>query len=194
MDDYFDEFLKGINNAWKVTLSNWKLYEGLVSDLDLSSEVPAQPFKIAISLSEAEGHKDCSGLVTIGEDVLEFDGATRKTTEQDLTELPEIVASGLDCQIVVECITTSRAPIYKEILTPIEIICFPKTRHLRDPSGSGFMQTDYDVYTRTALKIGDQIRYPDPHQGKTIDIYAKNVYGAVDLEDLSQPFRVLNCA
>ena len=97
--------------------------------------------------------------------------------------------------ILVECISSGGAPLRQETLTPIEIVCFPKTHIVRDPSGSGFMQTDYDVYSEEPLSIGDQIRYPDPFQGKTIDIYVKNNSGAVDLEyDNTQPFRVYHCA
>ncbi len=49
-------------------------------------------------------------------------------------------------------------------------------------------------YSEAQLKIGDQIRYTDPHQSTTIDIYVKDVSRAVDLEDNTQPFRVFYCA
>ncbi|HON37006.1 MAG TPA: hypothetical protein PLY52_11965, partial [Methanothrix sp.] len=127
---------------------------------------------------------------------LTFTRATRLTTEEELTSWPTITLTGLDCKITVELISVDGEYLQNETLTPIEIICFPKTHIMRDPSGSGWMQTNYDVWTEEPLGIGDQIRYPDPHQNsQTIDIYVKNVDSAVDLElDNTQPFRVLNCA
>ena len=116
-------------------------------------------------------------------------------TPRELTFLPAITVSGLDCNILVECISAGGAPLRQETLTSIEIVCFPKTHIVRDPSGSGFMQNEYDVYSEEPLSIGDQIRYPDPFQGKNIDIYVKNNSVAVDLEyDNTQPFRVYHCA
>jgi len=104
--------------------------------------------------------------------------------------------SNLDCKITVELISVDGEYLQNETLAPMEIICFPKTRILRDRSGSGWQQTNYDIWSEEPLNIGDQIRFVDPHQGdRMIDIYVKNVDSAVDLElDNTQPFRVYNCA
>ena len=118
------------------------------------------------------------------------------TNKRELTGLPAVTATVLDCNILIECITTGGSPIRRETLKPIEIICFPETHILRDPSGSGWMQTSYDIWSEETMSIVDQIRYPDPHpSGRTIDVYVKNVSTAVDLEHgNAQPFRVYNCA
>jgi len=191
--EFFAEFKLGINNAWKVGQEVWTFYKGLMPPV-LVGPAPTDLFRVAITLAVVTGHADVVGAVHINDEVLEFESATRKTNDRVLSDLPTITVDGLDGDILVEAISVSGAPLYKEKLTPIEIICFPKTSILRDPSGSGWMQTDYQVFSEMPLSIGDQIRYPDPHQEKTIDIYVKNVASGVDLEDNSQPFRVLNCA
>ena len=194
-DRYFAEFKTGINNAWKVGLSNWVLYNGLLPAIPVGP-VPSSPFRVAITLSAVSGHADTAGSVFINAEELVFTKATRLTNARELTALPVVTTIGLDCNILVECISLGGAPLKKEVLKAIEIICFPNTQILRDPSGSGWMQTSYDIWSEEPMSIGDQIRYPDPHQaGRTIDIYVKNVSSAVDLEyENAQPFRVYNCA
>ena len=196
MDErYFSEFKTGVNNAWKVGLSNWVLYNGLPPAVP-AGPVPSSPFRVAITLSAISGHTDLAGSVFVNAEELVFTRAARLTNARELTAPPVVTTIGLDCSILIECITTGGSLIRIETLKAIEIICLPNTRILRDPSGSGWMQTSYDVWSEEPLSIGDQIRYPDPHQaGRTIDIYVKNVSSAVDLEHgNSQPFREYNCA
>jgi hypothetical protein len=196
MDDrYFAEFKTGVNNAWKVGLSNWVIYNGLLPAVP-AGPVPASPFRVAVTLSAVAGHIDTAGSVFVNREELVFTRAARLTNSLELIALPTIATIGLDCNILVECISSGGAPLKKESLKAIEIICFPNTQILRDPSGSGWMQTSYDIWSEEPLSIGNQIRYPDPHQGgRTIDIYVKNVSSAVDLEyQNAQPFRVYNCA
>lgn len=194
---YFSEFKTGVSNAWKVGLSNWVLYNGLLPAVP-AGPVPASFFRVAITLSAVAvaGHTDTAGSVFVNSEELVFTRAVRLTNARELTTLPTIATIGLDCNILIECISPGGAPLKKEVLKAIEIICFPKTHIMRDPSGSGWMQTNYDIWSEELLSIGDQIRYPDPHQGgRTIDIFVKNVSSAVDLEYGNiQPFRVYNCA
>ena len=194
MDDgFFDEFVQAEAN--QILQVPWELYDGLTSELDLSeAEIPTEAFRLAITSSPVAGHTIVEGTVHIDEEELEFTEATRLTNEEDLVELPVISVAGLNCNILIECTSTTGEPLYHETLVPITCVVFPKTTIRRDPNGSGFMETTYNVYTEAALKIGDQIRYTDPHQGSSIDIYVKDVSSAVDLEDNTQPFNVLYCA
>ncbi len=194
MDDgFFDEFVQVEAN--QILQGPWVLYDGLTSELDLSAaETPIEAFRLAITVSPATGHTTVEGTVHIDEEGLEFIEATRLTNEEDLTELPDISTADLDCNILIECISTTGEPLFRETLVPITCVVFPKTSVRRDPNGSGFMETTYNIYTEAALKIGDQIRYTDPHQGNSIDIYVKDRSSAVDLEDNTQPFNVLYCA
>lgn len=192
---YFAEFKIGVANAYIVGLANWRLFNG-VPPVIPTGAVPAEPFRVAITVSAVTGHTTVAGAVSVNGELLTFTRATRLTTTGHLTTLPSITVTGLDCNILVECISVNGAPLKQETLTPIEIICFPKTSIRRDPHGSGSQETNYNVYTEGLLQIGDQIRYPaDPHQGTQIDIYVKDVSSAVDLEfDNTQPFRVYYCA
>ena len=193
--EYFAEFKTGVNNAWKVELSNWIAFSG-VPPVVLAGPVPTVPFRVAIITEAITSHSDVAGIVKVNDEELTFTRATRLTTEEELTSWPTITLTGLDCKITVELISVDGEYLQNETLAPMEIICFPKTRILRDRSGSGWQQTNYDIWSEEPLNIGDQIRFADPHQnGQTIDIYVKNVDSAVDLElDNTQPFRVYNCA
>lgn len=193
--EYFAEFKTGVNNAWKVELSNWIAFSG-VPPVVLAGPVPTVPFRVAIITEAITSHTDVAGIVKVNDEELTFTRATRLTTEEELTSWPTITLTGLDCKITVELISVDGEYLQNETLAPMEIICFPKTRILRDRSGSGWQQTNYDIWSEEPLNIGDQIRFADPHQdGQTIDIYVKNVDSAVDLElDNTQPFRVYNCA
>lgn len=193
--EYFAEFKTGVNNAWKVELSNWIAFSG-VPPVVLAGPVPTVPFRVAIITEAITSHSDVAGIVKVNDEELTFTRATRLTTEEELTSWPTITLTGLDCKITVELISVDGEYLQNETLVPMEIICFPKTRILRDRSGSGWQQTNYDIWSEEPLNIGDQIRFADPHQnGQTIDIYVKNVDSAVDLElDNTQPFRVYNCA
>lgn len=193
--EYFAEFKTGVNNAWKVELGNWIAFSG-VPPVALAGSVPTVPFRVAIITEAITSHTDVAGIVKVNDEELTFTRATRLTTEEELTSWPTITLTGLDCKITVELISVDGECLQNETLVPMEIICFPKTRIMRDRSGSGWMQTNYDIWSEEPLNIGDQIRFADPHQnGQTIDIYVKNVDSAVDLElDNTQPFRVYNCA
>jgi len=193
--EYFAEFKTGVNNAWKVELGNWIAFSG-VPPVVLAGSVPTVPFRVAIITEAITSHTDVAGIVKVNDEELTFTRATRLTTEEELTSWPTITLTGLDCKITVELISVDGECLQNETLVPMEIICFPKTRILRDRSGSGWQQTNYDIWSEEPLNIGDQIRFFDPHQnGQTIDIYVKNVDSAVDLElDNTQPFRVYNCA
>lgn len=193
--EYFAEFKTGVNNAWKVELGNWIAFSG-VPPVALAGSVPTVPFRVAIITEAITSHTDVAGIVKVNDEELTFTKATRLTAEEELTSWPTITLTGLDCKITVELISVDGEYLQNETLVPMEIICFPKTRILRDRSGSGWQQTNYDIWSEEPLNIGDQIRFFDPHQnGQTIDIYVKNVDSAVDLElDNTQPFRVYNCA
>lgn len=193
--EYFAEFKTGVNNAWKVELGNWIAFSG-VPPVVLAGSAPAVPFRVAIITEAITSHTDVAGIVKVNDEELTFTRATRLTAEEELTSWPTITLTGLDCKITVELISVDGEYLQNETLVPMEIICFPKTRILRDRSGSGWQQTNYDIWSKEPLNIGDQIRFADPHQnGQTIDIYVKNVDSAVDLElDNTQPFRVYNCA
>ena len=139
-DDFFDEFEQA--DAYHIQQSAWELYEGLTSELELDeeAEIPAA-FRVAITIAPATGHMTLEGTVQINDEELEFAGPTRLTNDETLTELPTITVEDLDCNILIECISTTGEPLYHETLDDIKVVVFPKTRIIKDPSGSGYMET-----------------------------------------------------
>jgi len=183
--------------AYKLEQSSWTIFDDIVSDGILALDtVPNYPVKYAITLSEITDHTKCTGTVTIDEEDLTFSGENRLVTERVYPTAPVIVTVDLDCNAKIECVTEFGEIIEIDSLTPIMILWYPKTRILRDPSGSGAMQTDYDVFTtNSSLKIGDQILLSDPFQDDVNhSIYIRNESAGVDLGDNSMHFRLLNCA
>ncbi|MCX8207687.1 MAG: hypothetical protein N3G75_07645 [Methanothrix sp.] len=191
---FFNEFKTGVINAHWVNKDRWILFSG-TRPVVLSSDVPPE-FRIAVTTEPVPGHTITSGTIAFDNESLTFTQPARLATRSVFMSLPEVHIDELDCMVTIECISPEGAPLYRETLKPFEMICFPRTRILRDQSGSGYMQTDYDIYTDEVIPIGSRIRFVDPHQnGKLVEVYIKARTSAVDLEfENTQPFRVYNCA
>jgi hypothetical protein len=182
--------------VYKLELASWSIFDDEVTDGALTLDaVPDYPVKYAITLSPIEGHTICSGTVTVGSEELTFLTENRLVTSALYSTKPVISTADLDCNAKVECVTDFGEIIEISSLTPMMVLYYPKTRILRDPSGSGSMQTDYDMFaTNTSLKIGDQILLSDPFQDDVNhSIYIKNEMAGVDIGDNAWHFRLLNC-
>ena len=107
--EYFAEFKTGVNNAWKVELSNWIAFSG-VPPVVLAGSAPAVPFRVAIITEAITSHTDVAGIVKVNDGELTFTRATRLTTEEELTSWPTITLTGLDCKITVELIHQEQVP------------------------------------------------------------------------------------
>jgi hypothetical protein len=198
-NDYFSHFLTGTNNAYKVGVSRQILYEGLTGAITLTGSPPTEAYKIAVTVVSVAGHVGCAGTVTVGTEDIEFSGATRKVTARSWTAnraLPSVSVDGLDCQILIECVNIYGVPFQIETLTPIEIVCFPKTILARQEAGGGSMSSVYQIYTTAKLNVGDRLRIPDPFQAdSTHDVFVQNRAAGVDIEvDNSEEFRIYICA
>ena len=183
--------------VYKLELATWAIFDDVVTTGELTLDaVPDYPVKYAVTLSAIEGHTICTGSVTVGSEVLSFDSQNRLVTASLYEAKPIISTADLDCNAKVECVTEFGEIIEISSLTPMMVLHFPKTRIIRDPSGSGSMQTDYDMFaTNTSLKIGDQILLSDPFQDDVNhSIYIKNEMAGIDLGDNAQHFRFFNCA
>lgn len=189
MGVYYDVFERAETDAVVPRTSSWLLYDGPIGDLDLDDDVPAE-FRLAFVLSSP-------GTVTLswGEEteVLEFSTGTRLATVATFTDLPEIDID-TEGSVSVECISTFGAPILREVEEDIKIVYFPKTSLIRDSGGSGWQQTDYNIFTETVLQVGDRIRFYDPLQDRNIEVYVKHIDGGIDLEDGHIEYRMLMCA
>jgi hypothetical protein len=117
-------------------------------------------FKCAVTLSTSTGHTDVNGSVTIGSETpLSFNSATRKTTTFLLSALPVVSHSGLDCNILIEALSSGGANIIKETA----IIC--KTRFqdsqkaFQNAAGAWTQSQAIADTTDTETGIGDVFSY-----------------------------------
>ena len=102
-------------DGYRVTRGNHELYDGITAaTLTLTGSPPSVNFRVAVTLSSVTGHADCTGSVVVGSETLTFAAAGKKTTTTALTALPTITTSGIDCNILVEAITTGGAHIVEE--------------------------------------------------------------------------------
>ncbi len=163
-------------DAYKVITAAMRLYFGLTTPTLLMTEAaPAEPFRVAITLSPISGHSDVVGSVTVGSETLSFMAATRKTTNTILSARPIITTSGLDCNILVECINSGGAPIMAETATAIKVLLESDQGGFYDAMGT-WIKTDDLIMSETLLAVGDRIRI-----GST-DYIIKKVFGANNLD------------
>jgi len=122
----------------RVDKSNWQLFTGLsIASLVLNGDgLPSVSCKCAVTVSAITGHADLTGTVTIGSEVLTFTSATRKTTTVLLSALPAITTSGLDCQLLIEALSSGGANIQKETLTAITCRFMNVQKSYRDALGN----------------------------------------------------------
>lgn len=148
-------------DAYLVTYSNHILYDGTpsVSPITLTGSAPNTAFRCKVTISAVTGHADVAGTITIGTETLTFAAAGTKTATSALSALPVITTSGLDCNILIEAITTGGAPIQAETATATKIQ-FENTA-----SGYFNAQGQWTIYSgsyamcRDAAAVGDKLRY-----------------------------------
>lgn len=152
IEDYLNQ------DAYWVTKANHILYSGLsVASPVLTGSLPSVAFRVAVTISSANGHVDCAGSVVVGSETLTFTAAGKKTTTTGLSALPVISCSGLDCSLLVEAISVGGALLQTETTTAIKI------RKEAYQSGyfnaAGVWTTTRDaVYCTSLMAVGDKIR------------------------------------
>ena len=176
----------GLKTAcFRVDRANWKLFTGLsIASLVLNGDgLPAVPFKCAVTASAITGHADLTGTVTIGSEVLTFTSATRKTTTILLSALPAISTSGLDCQLVIEVLSSGGANIQKETLTAITCLWVPEQKRFQDALGAWTLSNAIAL-TKTACNVDDIIRYAGS------DYTIKQVTGGNRVMGVTAPYKL----
>lgn len=148
------------HTAYLVTKASHELYAGVTSaTLTLTGSLPSVSFRVAVTLSSVTGHPDCTGSVSVGSETLTFTSAGKKTTTTALSALPTITTSGLDCDILIEAITTGGAPVFVETLTTLKIRFEPTTKAFVNAVGIWTQSSAYCMVVNSTIQIGDVIRY-----------------------------------
>ena len=145
-----------------VTKAVAKLYDAVGSgSLTLTGSWPAGlTGRVAITVTSATGHTDCAGAVAVGSESKTFSASGQRLTYTTyLTALPAIVATGLDCHILVEVLTTSGQPYYAETLTAVTCRWTPTQKSFRNSIGE-WETSDAEVLTTSTLpNATDTLRY-----------------------------------
>lgn len=149
-------------SAYLVEESVKELYDGVPASrpLTISATPPTVNYRCQVTLSAVTGHTDCAGSITVGSDTLTFSAAGKKicTTTITASTKPAVTFTGLDCNILIECIDVGGQPIYSESLTAINVRLEPHQSSLQQPNGTYTKITDTAIYSTTALAVGDTIR------------------------------------
>lgn len=152
----------GINqDAYRVDKANWRIYSGLSSGVGTlnGDGLPAVSFRCAVTISAIAGHVDCSGSITIGTETLTFTAAGKKTTTTFLSALPAISCIGLDCNVLIEAITTGGTPILKETATAIKCRFMNTQKSFMDSLGTWTQSQAIADTTDSNCNIGDVFRF-----------------------------------
>lgn len=164
------------HTCYKVAKASYVLYSGLAAaSLVLTKAWPASfTGRVAVTVTSATGHADCAGSVTVGSEAKSFSASGQRLTYTTfLSALPAISTSGLDCNVLVEVITTSGQPYYEETLTAVKCFWSASQKSFKDTMGN-FVMSDAVVLTQVAINATDTLRYDG------INYMVKSVGGGVD--------------
>ncbi len=147
-------------SGYKITKANHVLYSGLsAATLTLTGSLPSVAFRCAVTISSTTGHTDCAGSVVVGSETLTFAAAGKKATTVSLSALPVITTSGLNCNILVEAITTGGAPIQQETLTAVACRFQNTQTSFMDPTGEWTKSQAIAYVSDSGFEIGSIFRY-----------------------------------
>ncbi len=151
-----------VHSAYKVTLSDHVLFQGpSVATLTITETAPTQTFKCEVELTPATGHTDLVGHVYINAEDLNFtSGTTKKKSTYNLSAVPTVTTSGLDCNIKITCIDTQLKAIQKETLELIDVRIWPKIKRVPATGGGWTSIQDTTVWTEDfTIKQNDFLKF-----------------------------------
>ena len=150
------------NTCYLVAKASYVLFSGQsATSLALTKIWPASfAGRVAVTVRSATGHTDCAGSVTVGSEAKTFSTSGQRLTYTTfLSALPVISTSGLDCNILVEVITTSGQPYYEETLTSITCRWTATQKSFRNSIGEWETSDAEVLTTSTACDATDTLRY-----------------------------------
>lgn len=106
--------------------------------------------RVAITVTSETGHTDCAGSIAVGSESKTFSASGQRLTYTTyLTARPIIVATGLDCHILVEVLTTSGQPYQDEAVTAVTCRWTPTQKSFRNSMGE-WETSDAEVLTTSS--------------------------------------------
>jgi hypothetical protein len=153
-----------LNQAgYRVQSANWTLYNAAsAATLTLTGDAPTSAYRLRVTLSAITGHADCSGtLTTNGSETLTFAIASTKITTTNLTAntLPTITTANLDCNILIECLTTGGAVMQEETAKEIDCRFQDTQKGFYDSTGEWSMSQAIAYVSESSCIIGTKLSY-----------------------------------
>ena len=141
-----------------------ELYDGVpsASPLTISATPPTINYRCQVTATSATGHADCAGSVTIAGEAMPFTFSGQKkvyTTTISANTKPTVTYSGLDCNLLIECIDVGGSPIEAETTTAIKVSYWPELVTLREPNGSFTTYNGYFMTKDSTTTLKSVIRY-----------------------------------
>ena len=169
---------------YKVSKSLWTLYNSLsAANLTLIDVAPSVPFRCSVTLATATGHTDCIGSVIIGSETLTFAGAGKKLSKTNLSALPVITTSGLDCSVLITCISALGADLEKETLSEVKCAWVPSQKYFQNSLGE-WQLSDIVALTKTSLNADDTVSYDN------FDYIVRQVLGGNRIMGITAPYKL----
>lgn len=102
---------------------------------------------------------DMAGSLVVGADTLTFTIASKKTSTSALTSVPTVNNTGLDCNVLIECIDTGGAPIYTTTETDLPCKIEVKSKSIPSPEGGWTSVASTQMQARGYFDVGDVIKF-----------------------------------
>lgn len=150
-------------SAYLVRKGIVELYDGVpsASPLTISATPPTINYRCQVTATSVTGHTDCAGSVTIAGEAMAFTTSGQKkvyTTTISANTKPIVTYSGLDCNLLIECIDVSGSPIMAETLIGIYVRLEPHQTAIPQENGTWSRVTDTAINTESEVFINDIIR------------------------------------
>jgi hypothetical protein len=152
------------STAYVVEKAVLELYDGVpsASPLTISATPPTVAYRCRVTVTSATGHTDCAGSITIAGEAITFATSGQKkigTVTIAANTKPTITYSGLDCNILIECLDVAGQEIKVETTTAIKVRCEPEMVTIRNPDGSFTIYNGYFMTRDATTDLGSIIRY-----------------------------------
>ena len=153
-------------DAYIVTTTNHEIYEGIPTSSPISSSAIGSPptvaYRCRVKVTASGTHTDCAGNLTIGSDTLTFSATGQIkicTTIITASTKPAISFTGLDCNILIECLDVGGAEIKTETATATKIQFENTSSGFYNSEGKWTVYSGSYAMCKDAATVGSILRY-----------------------------------
>jgi hypothetical protein len=142
-----------------VSKAPWPLHSGLSKATLTLLTAPVGTFRLLCKVVADGKHTTCTGSITInGNETLEYtaDGQKRLSTT-NLSSIPTITTTGLDCLIIITCVDRNSLPILKETTEYINCRWDQSSKRIQIDETTWKLSSS-EILTSASCEVGDTIR------------------------------------